>query len=104
MNDGRLRAAVLFGEPLMRERFSSRRQAVGGEGRLVDSLLFTRNPPLRPVDCTPVVRHETRNRLHWQQLAAAARRPQAVAGLLRTWPAADRPGPSGGGDDCRRPR
>src|SRR5689334_503306 len=34
------------------------------------------------VDCTPVVRHETRDWLRSQQLAAAARRPQAVAGFV----------------------
>ena len=47
--DRRPRAAFLFGEPPMRERFSSRHQAVGGEGGLVDSLLFTTNLPSRPV-------------------------------------------------------
>src|SRR5258707_8178233 len=46
---GCLRAAFLFGERPMRERFLSRRQAVTAEVRLVDSLLFTTKPPARPV-------------------------------------------------------
>src|SRR5690348_9574700 len=53
-----------------------------------------------PVKCTPRVRHETRDWLRSQQLAAVARRRQAVAGLLRTRRAAGRPAPSAAADDC----
>ena len=56
------------------------------------------------LECTPSLRHKTRDWLHRQQLAAAARRPQAVASFLRTRPAADRPGPSAAADDCTRLR
>src|SRR4051794_21402581 len=43
-HDGRPRAAFLFGGRPLGERFLSRRQAMTGQVRLVDSLLFTTKP------------------------------------------------------------
>src|SRR5260370_302180 len=83
-----------------RSPFSLKRCVLGLRHQSPPLVLFPVINKLTSVDCTPAVRQETRDWLHRQQLAAAAPRPQAVASLLRTRPAADRPEPSVAADDC----
>jgi hypothetical protein len=58
------------------------------------------NEPLE-LDCTPVVRHETMDRVHSPLRKPVVGQSFAAASLPRIRRVVDRPAPSGGGDDCR---
>jgi len=74
--------------------------------RQEDAALYFHCCLQRNVECTPCLRHETRN---WLRLLLAARavdnvvdNPQAVTGWFRTRRVADSPAPSAVADDCTR--